>query len=155
MTIYARDIMVKTFDTIFEEAPVEEAVEKILNGRVRENGHKTVSLMVVDGYRKLAGVISMFDLLYHLRPAFLNFGIDGDELTWHGQLEKFIGELKGKTVKQVMSENVVGASEDEHLMVVLDRMVKRKYRRLPVLEGDKPIGVIYISDIYHKLFSHR
>jgi CBS domain-containing protein len=31
-------------------------------------------------------------------------------------------------------------------------MIKNKYRRLPVLENEKPIGVVYISDIYHKLF---
>jgi len=37
-------------------------------------------------------------------------------------------------------------------MVLLDRMIKKKYRRLPVLENNKPIGVVYISDIYSKIF---
>jgi CBS domain-containing protein len=37
-------------------------------------------------------------------------------------------------------------------MVLLDRMIKNKYRRLPVLENNKPIGVVYISNIYYKLF---
>jgi predicted transcriptional regulator len=152
MTLYAKDIMVTSFDKINDDAPIEEAIQMISRGKIRQTGHKTISLLVTDYYNNLVGVITMFDILYHLRPAFLNCGIDGDQLLWRGQLKKCIEDLKNKKVKQVMSTNVVGASLDEHLMVILDRMVKHKYRRLPVLENNKPIGVVYISDIYHKLF---
>ena len=51
-----------------------------------------------------------------------------------------------------MSTDVIGASADEHVIAILDRMIKKKYRRLPVLENNKPIGVVYISDIYASLF---
>ncbi|PQP33298.1 CBS domain-containing protein, partial [Desulfobacteraceae bacterium SEEP-SAG9] len=44
---------------------------------------------------------------------------------------------------------------NDHIMILLDRMVKNKYHRLPVLENDKPIGIVYISDIYHRLFSQK
>ena len=152
MTLCARDIMVTTFDKIDENASVEQAIRMISNGKVRKTGHKTVSLMVTDYSDNLVGVITMFDILFHLRPAFLNYGIDGDQLPWKGQLENFIRELKAKKVKQVMSTGVMGASLDEHLMVVLDRMIKHKFRRLPVLENNKPIGVVYLSDLYSKLF---
>lgn len=152
MTLCARDIMVTSFDKIDEDAPIERAIQMISNGKIRKTGHKTVSLLVTDYYDNLAGVITMFDILYHLRPAFLNYGIDGDQLPWEGQLNTFIQDLKGKKVKQVMSTDVMGASPDEHIMVLLDRLIKNKYRRLPVLENNKPIGVVYISDIYHKIF---
>ena len=152
MTLFAKDIMVTSFDKINQEALIEEASRMILNGRVRETGHKTISLIVVDDYDHLVGIVSMFDILYHLRPAFLNFGIDGDELQWDGQISKLAQELKDKKVSQIMSQHVIGASIDEHLIVVLDRMIKNKFRRLPVLENNKPIGVIYLSDIYNKVF---
>jgi len=153
MTLFARDIMVKKFDTIQAEAPVTKAIEMILNGRIRETGHKTISLLVLDEFSQLAGVVSMFDVLYHLRPSFLNYGISGEYLPWKGQLANLINEIAHKKVGQIMSTNIIGASQDEHLMVILDRMVKYKYRRLPVLENSKPIGIVYISDIYHHLFS--
>jgi CBS domain-containing protein len=152
MELYAKDIMVKSFEQISDEAPIEKAIQMISGGRIRQTGVKTISLLVTDYYQHLVGVITMFDILFHLRPAFLNCGIDGDQLPWRGQLDKCIADLKKKKVKQVMSANVVGASLDEHVMVVLDRMVKHKFRRLPVLENNKPVGVVYISDIYHKLF---
>lgn len=153
MTLLARDIMVKTFDKIHADAPASLAIEMILKGKIRDTGHKTVSLIVVDQFSELAGVVTMFDILYHLRPAFLNYGIKGEDLSWNGQLETFIKELGTKKVRQVMSTNVVGASPDEHLMVLIDRMVKNKYRRLPVLENHKPTGIVYLSDVYFHVFS--
>lgn len=152
MTLCARDVMVTSFDKIDENASIAKAIQMISNGKIRETGHKTISLMVTDDYGNLVGVITMYDILYHLRPAFLNYGFDGDLLPWIGQLDNFIRELKGKKVKQVMSTDVMGASLDDHLMVLLDRMIKNKYRRLPVLENNKPIGVVYVSDIYNKIF---
>lgn len=155
MTLRTKDIMVTAFDKIHIEAPVEHAISMILGGKIRKSGHKTVSLMVLDDFQKLAGVITMFDILYHLRPSFLNFGIDGHELSWDGQTSTYIHELKSKKVHQVMSRNIVGTTPDEHLMAVLDRMVKNRYRRLPVLENGKPVGIVYISDIYYHLFSSK
>jgi len=153
MTLLARDIMVKDFDKIHSGAPASEAIEMILNGKVRATGHKTISLIVVDGARQMAGVVTMFDILYHLRPSFLNRGISGEDIDWQGQMLTLVNGLKAKKVKEIMSTQVVWASADEHLMVLLDRMVKNRYRRLPVLEDQKPIGIVYISDIYHHLFT--
>ena len=153
MTIYAKDVMVTSFDKIHQNAPIENAIDLILNGKVRKTGHKTISLMVVNGYGQLTGVISMYDILYNLRPDFLNLSVDADTLMWTGQLNRFVEALKGKRVSQVMSKNVISAHIDDHIMVILDQMIKNKYRRLPVLEQNKPIGIIYISDVYFHIFS--
>ncbi len=155
MTLYAKDIMVSNFDTIHMEAPAEEAIHQISNGIVRETGYRTISLMVIDDFNKLSGVVTMFDILYHLRPDFLNFGIDGEELKWEGQLKPLVDIFQGKKVHHIMTRNIVGASMNDHIMILLDRMVKNKYRRLPVLNNDQPVGIVYISDIYHHLFSQK
>jgi len=155
MTLCAKDIMVSNFDTIYMEAPVEEAIHKISSGIVRKTGYKTDSLLVVDDFNKLSGVVTMFDILYHLRPDFLNFGINGEELKWEGQLKPLLDIFQGKKVHHIMTRNIVGATINDHIMILLDRMVKNKYRRLPVLKNDKPIGIVYISDIYYHLFSQK
>lgn len=153
MTLHAKDIMVTEFETIYQEDPAGKAIERISQGTIRKTGYKTVSVMVIDDLKKLVGVVSMFDILYHLRPDFLNFGINSEELKWEGQLNILIEKFKDKKVDQIMSRNVVGASKDDHIMVILDRMVKNRYRRLPILQNDRPVGIVYISDIYHRLFS--
>ena len=152
MTIYAKDVMVTSFQKIHQDAPVEYAINLILSGKVRKTGHKTISIIVVDEFGRLTGVISMYDILYHLRPDFLNLNINADKLLWKGQVHKLAEALKEKKVRQVMSTNVMCASSDDHIMVILDQMIKNKYRRLPVLEQNKPIGVIYLSDVYHSIF---
>jgi len=153
MSLCAKDIMVSNFDTIHMDAPVEEAIHKISNGKVRETGYKTISLMVTDDFNKLTGVVTMFDVLYHLRPDFLNFGIYGEELKWEGRMESLRDIVQGKKVHHIMTRNIVSAKKDEHIMTLLDRMIKNKYRRLPVLENGQPKGIVYISDIYHHIFS--
>jgi CBS domain-containing protein len=152
MTIYAKDVMVTSFDKIHHEAPLEKAIDLILNGKVRKTGHKTISLMVVDDFGQLTGVLSMYDILYHLRPDFLNISVDANSLLWSGQLKQFVDNLKGKKVKQIMSMNVMSASRDDHIMVILDLMIKNRFRRLPVLEQSKPVGVIYLFDVYCSIF---
>ncbi|MBF0450060.1 MAG: CBS domain-containing protein [Candidatus Magnetomorum sp.] len=152
MKTSAKDIMMTNFETINENAPAGLAVYKILHGKVRKTGHKTVSLLVVDNYNQMVGVISMFDILYHLRPDYLNYGIEGEEISWKGQIEVLIKNLKDKTIHQIMSRNVIGASPNDHIIVLLDKMVKHRYRRLPVIQDNKPIGMVYISDLYYHLF---
>jgi len=155
MTLCARDIMVQDFETIDPNAPIEDAVYKISNGAVRDTGYKTISLMVVDEMQRLIGVVTMFDLLYHLRPEFLNLDIDSRTLKWEGQLDLLIGNLQDKRVRQIMSPIVVGAAADDHIMVLLDRMVKNRHYRMPILDCDRIVGVVYLQDIYHHLFTNR
>ena len=153
MTIYARDVMVTSFDRIHQNAPIKDAIDMILNGKIRKTGHKTISLIVVDGYGQMVGVISMYDILFHLRPDFLNLSVDADTLMWKGQLKQLTETLKNKKVNQLMSTQVMSAGIDEHIIVILDKMIKNKFRRLPVLEGNKPIGIIYLSDVYYHIFN--
>lgn len=152
MTIHARDVMVTSFDRILQDAPIEDAINMILNGRIRSTGQKTISLIVVDDYGQMVGVISMYDILFHLRPDFLNLSVDADTLLWEGQLKRLTETLKSKKVNQLMSVNVTSAALDEHIIVILDKMIKNKFRRLPVLEGNKPIGIIYLFDVYYRIF---
>ena len=97
----------------------------------------------------------MFDILYHLRPSVLNFGIPGEELEWEGQLQSLVDRFSGWKVDHIMSHKVVGAAPEDHIMVLLDRMVKNRYRRLPILKNSQLIGIVYISDVFHHRFSRK
>ncbi|MBF0199822.1 MAG: CBS domain-containing protein [Desulfamplus sp.] len=153
MPVLAKDIMVTDFDTIDQDEPIETAIKMIFRGKIRDTGDKTTSLMVIDDKKAFVGIITMFDILYHLRPGILNFGISAEELSWSGRIKMCKAELIKKRVRQVMSSEIVGALPDEHMMLLLDRMVRNKYHRLPVIHNDKPIGIVYISDIYFHLFA--
>jgi len=147
MKLTASDVMVKGFNTIEQNAPVKDAVRMILQGKIRETGYKTVSVMVTDKFGKLTGVVSMFDILYHLRPPILNFM--GDSINFpEPELNSFIERFKGLNVAQVMNSPVRYISPDTDLMVIIDRMVKEKCRRLPVVENSKVIGIVYLAEVF-------
>ncbi len=147
MKLTAKDVMVKEFDTIQRSEPIENALKRILKGKLRATGYKTVSIMVTDEFGHLAGVLSMFDVLYHLRPPFLNYM--GDNINFGEQeLLSYIKRFKGLTVGQVMNSPVLYVTSDTDLMIVIDRMVKEKCRRLPVLEDDKVVGIVYLPEVY-------
>ena len=150
MKVTARDVMVKDFDKIRSNAPIEEAVRLIYKGKVRETGQKTASVMVIDKFNHLTGVLTMFDVLYHLRPPVLNYMVSGIDF-WNEELESYVKHFKGLTVKQVMTSPVLFVSANDNLMVVIDRMVRKKCRRLPVLENSKVIGIVYLSELYYHL----
>ncbi|QTA80532.1 CBS domain-containing protein [Desulfonema limicola] len=152
MEIFAKDIMVKDFDTVNSKAPINNAVQKILHGRLRESGYKTESIMVIDEFNKLTGVISIYDVLFHFRPGFLNYGLESIDV-WKGRLKPHYEEFETLTVEQVMHSPVISISPDDHLMVVLDMMVKKRCRRLPVVENDIIRGIVYQKEIFKALFS--
>jgi CBS-domain-containing membrane protein len=143
----ARDVMVTEFSTIQNNASVTEAVRLIYNGKVRETGYKTVCTMVTNDFGELVGVVSMFDILYHLRPPILNYLGDSVNIGIQ-ELESYVKRFKGMTVEQVMNSPVKYVSPDTDIMEIVDRMVKDKCRRLPVVEDTKAIGIVYLSEVY-------
>ncbi|MFO8085985.1 MAG: CBS domain-containing protein [Desulfobacterales bacterium] len=153
MEILAKDIMIREVEEIKTDTPIKKAVYRIFHGKIRDTGHKTVSLIVTDDFGKLVGVISLFDILYHFRPEFLNYGLETVE-KWSGRLMPLLDEFKNLTVEQVMSSPVMTVGPDDHLMVIIDIMVKKKLRRLPVVENDKVLGVVYLYDVYYHLFKN-
>lgn len=57
------------------------------------------------------------------------------------------GELLSVKVADVMTRNViVGVPEDE-VMSVAHTMTEKRFRHIPVIDGDKLIGIISIGDI--------
>ncbi|WP_028582986.1 CBS domain-containing protein [Desulfogranum mediterraneum] len=153
MQLFAKDIMIKNYDTINVDAPAGEAIKRILHAKVRPTGHKPVSLMVVDEAHRLVGTVSMFYILYHLRPSFLNFGIDGDTLAWKGELDEFVRSVKEKSVRQIMNTTFPSVPSDEPLMPIVDKMIKDRIRRIAVVDNGKLVGVVYLSDIFFHLFN--
>jgi len=151
MQLKARDLMVQDFQTIQPDASIEEAVRLIFNGKVRATGHKTVSTLVTDKFGQLVGVVSMFDVLYHLRPPILNYMVES--ISFEGEeLEAYIRKFKDLTVEQVMNSPVRYVSPEADLMMIIDRMVKEKCRRLPVVENSVVIGVVYLSEVFYHLY---
>jgi CBS domain-containing protein len=142
------DIMETEYVTIGPDAPVSKAARLIFRGETRKTGYKPFGLMVVDGFSRLLGMISMEDILYHLRPPFMNYEL-GNVPLWEGELEIYLDHFTDLRVEQAMNSPVITVSPKDEVMVVIDRMVKSKIRRLPVVEDEKIMGIVYLSDVFY------
>ncbi|MBW1722593.1 MAG: CBS domain-containing protein [Deltaproteobacteria bacterium] len=148
--IHARDIMVQDYGKIRPEASVREAVRMIFQGKVRESGYKPFGILVIDEIDRLVGMVSMHDILYHLRPPYLNYAFDSFHV-WEEDIDQHLAQFNDLKVEQIMSAPVITVTPEVPLMTLVDLMVKKRARRLPVLEGEKVLGVVYLSDVFFHL----
>ena len=150
MELIVEDIMSAEFDTVRPDASVEEAVRLIAEAKARKTGYRAISVLVTDEVDQLIGVISIFDVLYHLRPPFLNYEVDSLPV-WEGEMEVYIEQFKDLKVEQIMSTPVMTVSPEDPLMLAIDRMIKKKTRRLPVVKDGRIMGVVYLTDLFQHL----
>ena len=97
MDIRARDIMVTEFDTIKSSDTVQEAVKLMKFDTDNPKGRRVFGIMVTNDAGELAGMISMYDILFHVRPHFMNAWEKNTGLSWHGQFNAAC--LKAKNLK--------------------------------------------------------
>ena len=60
--------------------------------------------------------------------------------------------LKGKAsketlVREIMTSEVIHTSPDEKVRKCLSLMTKHRFRHIPVLEGDRLVGILSIEDV--------
>ena len=154
MPLLAKDIMSQQYDIIHQDALVSQAVEQLLMGGTRVTGHKNVSLVVVDDNNALVGTISMYSILYHLRPSYQLFGIDSSDMAVDAEVEVFVKTVQKKRVRDIMNSDVITVSPEEPMMNVLDRLMRNRIRRIPVVDKGVMVGLIYMTDIFHHLFDN-
>ena len=68
--------------------------------------------------------------------------------------------LKGKTspttlVREIMDRNVVHVRPDHPVELCMALMTEKRVRHLPVLEGDKVMGIISIGDLLKSIISKQ
>jgi len=59
--------------------------------------------------------------------------------------------LKDQKVKEIMSEDVITTSPDEDVVFAFEKLMRYKVSALPVVEGEKLIGIVTATDLGHNL----
>ena len=114
----AKDVMKTGLLTVKKAAPVYEAMDIMANKNI-------TGLPVVDDYMNLLGIISEKDVLKLL--------YDPDALP--------------TVVGDVMTQEITGFSQDSSLFDICRCLIDNNFRRVPILNGGKLIGIISRTDI--------
>ncbi|MDI4663343.1 CBS domain-containing protein [Xanthobacter autotrophicus] len=106
--------------TIGPDATVGDAVARLAGRRIG-------AIVVVDDAMSVEGIISERDVVRLIG-------------------EQGVGVL-AEPLSSVMTRAVVTCTPDETIPVIMERMTRGRFRHVPVVSGDKLVGIISIGDV--------
>lgn len=148
--LIARDVMTTRFHTLLPDMPIAEAVG-LFKRASREEGRKIFGLMVTDRESRLIGMLSMYDILLFVRPKHVHLWGMMDDIEAAGLLDQACERLKTIQVADIMSTDLITVTPDTKLMLVLDIMIRKHIRRIPVVSEGRIEGIVYISTLFYHI----
>jgi CBS domain-containing protein len=150
MKATAKDVMYTKFNTLRPDIAISEAVRTFRKASEKEQ-KKVFGMMVTDDAGRLIGMISMYDILLFIRPKHIHIWGMMEDIDIEGLVDNACKKAKSIFVGDIMTTDVITVKPETHLMMILDIMIKKHVRRIPVLDGEKAIGIVYISDLFYNL----
>lgn len=146
----AQDVMNRTFHTLRPDMSIPEAALAFRRASSEEK-RRVFGMVVVDEQENMLGMLSMYDLLLMIRPKHVHLWGVMDDIELRGLLDNVCQRTKSVLVKDVMTTDVITISPETPVMLVIDLMIKKHVRRVPVVENGKISGIVYISDLFYRI----
>jgi CBS domain-containing protein len=144
----ASDIMTQDVVTVNKNQPISDLaiifIENHFNG-----------VPVLDNTGKVVGMVTQGDLIeqnknLHIPTVIALF----DAVLFLESEKKFEDDLKkltGSKIEDIYHKNFITVSPDTYLSEIITIMAEKDIHTLPVLEGDKLIGIIGKQNIIHEM----
>jgi CBS domain-containing protein len=150
MDITAREVMDTGYSTLSPGMTIGEAV-RVFQTAGEEHQQIVFGMVVTDAAGQLLGMLSMYDIFLLLRPKHIHIWGEIKDVDVSGILDEACQRAKGILVGDIMTTDLITVTPDTHLLRVIDIMIKKHVRRLPVLEGGKMVGMVYMSRVFQHL----
>ncbi len=148
--MFAKQVMDTRFHFLHPKLSIVDAIKTFKTAGKKE-GKKIFGMMVIDGDDRLVGMLSMFDILLYIAPKHIGILGEMEDISPEPLYESLLGRVKNIRVEDLMSTSLVSVDPETHLLVVMDIMIKKHVRRLPVVENSRVIGILYRSDLFNHL----
>lgn len=145
--MYAMDVMVRDLITIDPEASIADAAKLIAEFDVS-------ALPVVDDDGRLVGIISEGDLM---RREEIGTSVHHpwwiEAVTPASTLAAEFAKSHGKRVSEVMSKNLITATEDTPLAEIAAILERNRIKRVPIVRDGELVGIVSRSNLVQALAS--
>ena len=145
----AMDVMVRDVITVSPGDDVADAVQLLAD-------YDVSALPVVDDDENVVGIISEADLLHReeigtekRRPWWL------EAVTPASSLAGEFAKSHGRRVEEVMSTNIIAASEDTPLGEIATLLERHRIKRVPILRSGKLVGIVSRGNLIQALASSQ
>jgi CBS domain-containing protein len=137
----AKDVMTHCVVTIGAEAPIRDAIARMI-------GHRISGVPVVDDAGNVVGIVTEGDLVRRAET-----GTEAPRRRWlellsgRAALADEYARAHGRTVQDVMSRKVVSVAPETPLAEIVRLMEEHSIKRIPVVEGKRLVGIVSRADL--------
>jgi CBS domain-containing protein len=139
------EVMSTGLVTVRKTDTVRSAVMKMMN---RHCG----TIPVVDGDNQLVGMITLRDVLLPLYPNYGDYIHDNVHSRNFVEMEEGYAEVLGEKVEEIMSSNPLTVAPGDPILEAASYMGLKNFRRIPVVDKGRLVGMVSIGDINRGLF---
>ncbi len=139
-----KDIMSRHIRTVKPDTPMREVVSAMTLYRVS-------GLPVLGDDNKLVGFIAEKDVLHHMFPSLEDVMDQGQTINFE-DMEQEYSQVLNLKVSDLMTTGVIGVSEDMPILKATSVMVRHRFRRIPVIDGDELKGMMSLGDVHKAIF---
>lgn len=147
--MYAKDVMNTEFHYLNPRQSIAQAIHLFKEAGETE-GRRIFGMMVIDNSR-LVGMLSMYDILIYIQPKHIGILGEIEDISPDPLYKNMLSRVKKIRVEDLMSTILTSAEPDTHILVVMDIMIKNHVRRLPVVDKNQVVGIVYRSDLFNYL----
>lgn len=113
------------------------------------------SVPVVEDDGRLVGIVTLRDVLLPLYPNYGDYIHDNVHSRDFVEMEEGYPEVLAKKVEEVMSVNPMTVSPNDPVLQAASYMGLKNFRRIPVVERGKLVGIVSVGDVNRGLFFER
>ena len=150
MDITAREVMDTRYSTLSPQMTIGEAF-RVFQTAAQEHQQTVFGMVVTDAAGQLLGMLSLYDLLLLIRPKHIHIWGEIKDVEISGILDAALSRARSMLVSDVMTTDLTTITPDMHLLRIIDIMIKKHVRRLPVLDDGKMVGMVYLSRVFQHL----
>ena len=142
--------MTQRYHTLTPDHTVAEAV-RLFKSASQKEGRRIYGMMVISDDGTLVGMISMYDIMLFIRPKHINVWGMMEDIDISGLMDRACERTQKIRVGDIMSTELISVTPDTHVLTLLDIMINKHVRRIPVLDEGQILGIVYISDLFYHL----
>ena len=105
--------------------------------------------------KKMVGFIAEKDVFHRLFPTLDEMMEEGLGSLDFSEMSNKYKEVVNLKVSDLMSTDVVTVSPDQHVLQAATTMVRHKFRRIPVADGDQLLGMLSLGDVHKSIFQEN
>lgn len=113
------------------------------------------AIPIVNGNHELLGIVTLRDVMLPMYPNYGDYIHDAVHSRDFLEMEQNYPEVLAKKAEEIMVRNALTVSPETPILEAASYMGLKNFRRIPVADHGKLVGIVSIGDIHRGLFFSR